>query len=235
MKCGGCKKKFTQNKIIVSASDKILREIVREILLEHSTDKILARTNISKYKLLRLLTILRKLMATDMPEAFKASGDKNGLCPAGENRKNKRGAGGRGNGLILGVIKSSDQIWLELIPEDEIMIAESPAKKKSSALPFDFSSSSKYTAIIANGRLIRPTQTNKSTPKDKPYRITGLEGFMGYLKRKMAFRGGIRAEKLPIYIGEYVWKFNNRGLSLKEQETRLFKLISAHLGHKTRL
>jgi len=30
--------------------------------------------------------------------------------------------------------------------------------------------------------------------------------------------------KLPIFVGEYVWRYNHRNLSLKEQENKLFKL-----------
>jgi hypothetical protein len=34
--------------------------------------------------------------------------------------------------------------------------------------------------------------------------INGLEGFFGYLKRQLASRGGIRRERLPFYLAEYV-------------------------------
>jgi transposase-like protein len=56
--------------------------------------------------------------------------------------------------------------------------------------------------------------------------INGLEGFWGYLKRKLAAKGGIRREKLQIYLGEYVWRYNHRNQSFKEQENRLFTLIN---------
>jgi len=55
--------------------------------------------------------------------------------------------------------------------------------------------------------------------------INGLEGFWGYLKRKLKAKGGIRRSRLPIYLGEYVWRYNHRTLNLKEQENLLFKLI----------
>jgi transposase-like protein len=55
--------------------------------------------------------------------------------------------------------------------------------------------------------------------------FNGLEGFWGYLKRKLSSKGGIRRERLPLYLGEYVWRYNYRKLSLKEQKSRLFTLI----------
>jgi transposase-like protein len=62
-----------------------------------------------------------------------------------------------------------------------------------------------------------------------------LEGFWGYLKRKLSAKGGIRRERLPIYLGEYVWRYNHKNLSLKEQENLLFKLIIIFLGSKIEL
>jgi hypothetical protein len=42
----------------------------------------------------------------------------------------------------------------------------------------------------------------------------------------LAAKGGIRRKRLPIYLGEYVWRDNRRKLSLKEQENLLFKTIT---------
>ena len=63
----------------------------------------------------------------------------------------------------------------------------------------------------------------------------GLEGFWGYLKRKLAAKSEIRKEKLPLYLGEYVWKCNHRKLSLKEQKTFYLHYFSNILGPKIRL
>lgn len=63
----------------------------------------------------------------------------------------------------------------------------------------------------------------------KGHHINGLEGFWGYMKRKLASRGGIRREKLPIFVGEYVWKYNHRNLNLKEQENRVVSIFFKYL------
>jgi len=46
--------------------------------------------------------------------------------------------------------------------------------------------------------------------------INGLEGFWGYLKRNLASKGGIRRERIPFYLAEYVWRFNHRNYSVDE-------------------
>ena len=57
--------------------------------------------------------------------------------------------------------------------------------------------------------------------------INGLEGFWGYLKRKLASKGGVRREYLCLFLGEYVWRYNYRKLSLEEQRKRILKLLKS--------
>jgi len=86
-----------------------------------------------------------------------------------------------------------------------------------------------YTGLAAKGYVHRLVDHSKNEYSDrKGNHINGLEGFWGYLKRKLAAKGGVRREKLPIYLGEYIWRFNHRKLSLKEQENLLFTLFFKH-------
>jgi transposase-like protein len=55
--------------------------------------------------------------------------------------------------------------------------------------------------------------------------INGLEGFWGYLKRKLASKGGIRREKLPLYLGEYVWRYYHRKENDKVKMRRILTLL----------
>jgi len=57
--------------------------------------------------------------------------------------------------------------------------------------------------------------------------VYGLEGFWGYLKRKLASKGGVKKEHLYLFLGEYVWRYNYRKLSLEEQRKRIVKLLKS--------
>ena len=59
--------------------------------------------------------------------------------------------------------------------------------------------------------------------------INGLEGFSGYLKRQLT-SGGVRRERLPAYLAEYVWRYNHREQQVKQQVNRLLKLIIQQYG-----
>jgi len=55
-----------------------------------------------------------------------------------------------------------------------------------------------------------------------------IEGFWGILKRKLSCIGGMRRDRLHLFVAEIVWKFNHRNHTLEEQEKDLFKLIIEH-------
>ncbi len=46
-------------------------------------------------------------------------------------------------------------------------------------------------------------------------------------KRRLAAKGGIRRERLPLYLAEYVWRYNHRRLSGPEQVKTLLKLLQS--------
>lgn len=52
-----------------------------------------------------------------------------------------------------------------------------------------------------------------------------LEGFWGLMKNQLAAKGGVRRSNLHRFIAEYVWRYNYRSLSRKEQVKRLFSLL----------
>jgi len=72
---------------------------------------------------------------------------------------------------------------------------------------------------IPSFAFFRFLKKNGSSP-DLGNQINGLEGFWGYLKRKLLAKGGIRREKVPLFLGEYVWRYNiepiRKGLKLND-------------------
>jgi len=64
--------------------------------------------------------------------------------------------------------------------------------------------------------------------------INGLEGFWGYLKRRLAAKGGIRKERLPFYLAEYVWRYNHRTMPVHDKiDTTLSLLRTMVLSKKS--
>jgi len=78
----------------------------------------------------------------------------------------------------------------------------------------------KYSGLVFKSSFYKLSQVSKEV-----YRINFLERFWGYLKRKLSAKGGVRKENLPFYLAEYSWRYNQRKLSLKEQEKYLLDLV----------
>jgi len=66
---------------------------------------------------------------------------------------------------------------------------------------------------------------NDNTTDGKGNHINGLEGFWGYLKRKLASKGGITRSRLPFYLAEYVWRYNNRTDPERVKIRRILQLL----------
>lgn len=53
-----------------------------------------------------------------------------------------------------------------------------------------------------------------------------IEGFWGILKRKLGCIGGMRRDRLWLFVAEIAWKFNHRDQSLKDRERSLMALLT---------
>jgi transposase-like protein/DNA-directed RNA polymerase subunit RPC12/RpoP len=244
LKCVRCKQRFSRLKNKPFIEPKLLRKVIEEFLLEHSTNIILARVKISKYKLLKVLTLLRIVMTKDIPEVFSGIVEVDETYLGGQ-MKNKRkqercklGKNRRGFGTVkqpvFGILCRQGKVYAEVVPDIEAKdlqpLIEKQVKKGSTICSDGWRA---YTGLAAKGYVHRLVDHSKNEYSDKKgNHINGLEGFWGYLKRKLAAKGGIRRERLPLYLGEYVWRFNHRKLPLKEQENLLFKLFLKHFRSK---
>ena len=244
LKCKRCYDKFTPDKNLIKISRKLLKQIISEFVLEHSTNTILERVDISKYKLLKILTVLRIEMTKDVPEMFSGivEVDETYLGGQWKNKrlsvkkdaliKGKNSKKGRGTSKqpVFGILCRNGTVWAELISGIEKKDLQPRIEKrveKGSTVCSDTWRG--YTGIAQKGYVHRLVNHSKNEYSDcKGNHINGLEGFWGYMKRKLSARGGIRKEKLHLFVGEYVWKYNHRNLNFKEREKLLFKLIIKH-------
>lgn len=59
-----------------------------------------------------------------------------------------------------------------------------------------------------------------------------IDGYWGLLKTHLDSIGGIRKERLHLFIGERQWRYNFRHLSRKEQVKRIYSLLTKFGGRK---
>jgi transposase-like protein len=181
-------------------------------------------------------------MTKDIPTAFSGIVEVDETYLGGQ-MKNKRqrerlklGKNRRGLGTVkqavFGILCRAGKVYAEIVSDTEAEdlqpLIEKQVKKGSTICSDGWRG---CTGLAAKGYLHRLVDHAKKEYSDgKGHHINGLEGFWGYLKRKLAAKGGIRRERLQIFLGEYIWRYNHRQISLKEQEHLMFKLTCEQIG-----
>jgi len=239
-RCAKCRNTFTDPRHRIGLSKAKLRTVVQEFLLEHSTNIILSRVAISKYMLLKVLTLLRVAMTQDIPDSFDGVVEVDETYLGGQwknkrlsvRRKLPQAKRGRGTPkkAVFGILCRKGKVWADLIDSVEAKHLQPRILKQVKKGSTVFSDTWRgYTGIAAKGYVHRLVKHSRESYVTNGNHINGLEGFWGYLKRKLAAKGGIRHSRLHLYLGEYVWRYNHRHLNLKEQETQLIKLLNEKL------
>lgn len=238
LKCQRCHRELTTGFGQIRLSKYQWRKIIHWFVLEHSVSDIQEQTNVSKYYILRGLLILRQQMLKDIPPVFSGivEADETYLGGQMKNRRlsvrRKLGKNRRGFGTIkqpvFGILCRSGKVWAELIDSTEAIDLQPIIQKKvqrGSTVCTDTWRG--YTGIAAKGYVHRLVKHSEGEYSDKRgNHINGLEGFWGYLKRKLAAKGGIRKSRLHLYLSEYVWRYNHRKLNVKEQVKYLLNLVA---------
>jgi transposase-like protein len=152
------------------------QEKFQEFLLEHSSNTVLSRVNISRYMLLKVLTLVRMVMVQDVPAVFEGTGEVDETYLGGQWKnerhavKCRHGQSKRGRGTtkqpVFGILCRSGKVWAELI--DGVEAKQLQPKilkqvKKGSIVCSDTWRG--YTGIAAKGgiRKKHPLYTSENT------------------------------------------------------------------------
>jgi transposase-like protein len=184
---------------------------------------------------LRALSAIRRALLLGPPEAFTGIVEVDETYVGGRRRNQRRPARilkvKRGRGTmktaVFGIRCRSGQVWAEVVPslDARLLMASIDAHvTKGSVVCSDELQS--YTGVAAQGYVHRLVRHGGGQYSDgRGTHINGLEGFWGYLKRHLVSRGGIRRERLPLFLNQYVWRYNHRKESIANQEKRVLHLL----------
>ncbi len=224
----------------VRLSEKQWRKIIEWFVLERSGLWTAGKMGLGKNLIYKVFNKIRKVMLKDVPGVFSCTVEVDETYLGGQ-KKNKRklqllrekesfGESKRGFGTnkqpVFGILCRSGKVFVKLVEDTEakdlIPIIKKKVKFGSKVCSDTWRA---YTGLAVKGYVHRIVEHKEKEYVNGKNHINGLEGFWGYLKRKLAAKGGIRRNYLYLFLGEYVWRYNNRSLKFDEQVKKLLGLL----------
>lgn len=202
-----------------------------------SSNRLSEEAGLQKKRVLRALMCLRQAVLREPDEVFSGVVEVDETYVGGR-RQNLRKAqravpskNGRGTSKIpvFGILCREGKVWAEVVPniQAETLLPLITRQVRTGSVVCSDTWWS-YTGIAAKGYVHRLVDHRSTYSDGKGTHINGLEGFWGYLKRNLASRGGIRRERLPFFLAEYVWRYNHRKQSISNQQKELMKLLGTY-------
>lgn len=242
-RCKVCKTDF--RKYLV-ASTRLTRnewvKIINLFLIGANSPVIADQTNKNIKTVAKALKILRVVMIKDVPKMFSGVIEVDETYLGGQKKnKNKKqlkkeiekfgkiskSGFGTTKQPVFGILERSGKVFAELVPDtkalDLIPIITKKVKLGSKICSDTYRS---YKGLATAGYVHRTVEHGTKEYVRGKNHINGLEGFWGYLKRKLASKGGVRRTYLPLFLSEYVWRYNYRKTDIKTQRTKLLQLIT---------
>lgn len=239
-RCSRCRYEWRPARLPLRLSPLQWRRLLGWFVRGVRTAVIVEETGLHRQRVLRALTLVRKAMSAEVSPGFKENVEFEAIY-LGWPWKDKREThfldepGRRQEGTqssSFAILCDNGRVWIEVVSDVEgerlLPLIPKPAKN----LTAEHSQGECPMAHVGvQGLTQSRTESDRSgelfTEEKQSNR---LRGFWGYLRRQLAGRGGIRRERLPLYLTESLWRYNYRQLPQEQQIRELLRLLKER-GH----
>ena len=249
-RCSHCRKDFRPYPVEgLRLTKRQWRQLVKLFLLGVNSPTLSTELRRSIATVNKALRLVRLLMYKDVPQRVFAGIVEVDETYLGGQKKNKSKRqltkekllfgkeSKRGKGTtkqpVFGILCRNGKVFAKLVDNTEAKdLIPIITKKVKPGARVCSDTWRAYTGLAAKGYVHRTVEHRaKEYVKGKNH-INGLEGFWGYLKRKLASKGGIRRKYLYLFLGEYVWRYNYKKLNLEQKVDRLLTKLYTNFGAK---
>lgn len=199
---------------------------------------VCSETGLKRSTVHKMLTILRQLMFKDIQSRFEGpiEIDDAYLGPRWHNRKWNKHTTKRGRGTdqqpILGIYDRKTRAvyatciqhvcWKFIKP-----IIESNIVSKATIYSDTYQS---YRPLKRFGFRHETVDHGEHEYARGEINVNHIESFWGYMKRKFKVTGGLRRNRLNLFLAEWVWMYNHRKLSRNVKVNLLVELLKNKFG-----
>ena len=235
VRCGACRYEWVPGRLPLHLTRLEWKKVLHWFLRGLPAQAIGQETGLERKRVIRALMYVRAAMQKDIPDVFSGTVEVDETYLGGQwknKRLSERKKGTlRGRGTrktpAFGILCRGGKVWAQIVPDVEaktLLPLITKQVEPGSTVCSDAWKS--YTGVVANGYIHRLVKHQEGEYSDgHGNHINGLEGFWGYLKRRLAAKGGIRRERLPLYLAEYVWRYNHRNENIETQKKQLLKQL----------
>ena len=169
--------------------------------------------------------VIRRAMMRSAPAHVRRVTDME-IAPvlrAGERQRaspQKSAQPARSRFAVLGLHAAHGYAWAEVVPNGEAEQLGRTLRERNGRQSIVRPGSHRYAAVVYRGRFYRLAESGADRAP-----FGQIEAFWAYLQRQLRAKGGIRRERLGLYLAEFAWRYNHRKLPQAEQVRELLTLI----------
>lgn len=188
------------------------RALLRWFVRGAPSADIARETRLGRKRVLRALLVVRRAMLL------------RSAPPNGPRATAQKFPQPRARVAALGLHVAEDgRSWAEVVPEAGAEQFDEWIRGRNGVRALTRHRLHRYTAVVYRGRLYRlPASSVTRVPFGR------VEAFWAYLQRQLRATGGIRRERLGLYLAAYAWRYNHRKLSPSEQVEEIITLLRQH-------
>ena len=235
-KCKRCRREWSASLPLISgcrATRSQWRVFLQAFLWEKTGDRISLVTGIERHRVYRMALIVRRCMTLNRQHFFAGTVEIDETYIGGSkyNKRKKQRTGKRGHGTskqpILGLYhRETKQVITVMLPNIKRPTINACIRKHVTADTCVMTDTFSIYGHIHQWYYHHTVNHMEGEYVRGDVHTNGIEGFWGCLKRKLKTTGGIRRERLWLYVGEFTWRYNHRHLALDEQVDTLLKLVA---------
>lgn len=243
-KCKQCKKEWSPKTkyplIDMRLSEYRLKNIIERFIKQETILSVADECAISVQTAHTVVSRIRTCMEHDVPCMFS------GVCEADETYvggafKNKhvherRKGSKRGRGTdkqaVFGIVnRDTEQVRVWLVPKVRMRILLPHIIETIAPGSSVYTDGYKgYRKLPAHGYLHAWVDHDNGEYVRGDVHTQTIDGFWGLMKNKLCATGGIRKNRMHLFVSECVWRYNFRHLTDKEKVNRIYSLLIKFSG-----